>query len=339
MTGIPEADRNGIRTAASYDNPSLTKYSTNWQNEIFRTAPIRNYEIAISGGNDRTQYSISGGYFDQDGIVRNSGFTRLHGRLNLDHSVSSKFKVGTGIGLTRSTVNRLENDNNIYGVISTAILATSDVPIRDDKGRYYKDPASIVENPVAAFAEPTQLVTNYRVLANAYAQYELIKGLTFRSQIGTDYLTSNEDQYKPTTTNAGVGVKGQGTSTSYTATRWQWDNIMNYSTTIAGKHNINATAVAAYEERNQATLYIQTTGFPSNDFKKNVSGSVKVDAQSNGTSIGISSYVGRLNYDYDGKYLFSASARYDGASNLGKNYRWGLFPSVSGGWLISEENL
>ncbi|MDX5418558.1 MAG: SusC/RagA family TonB-linked outer membrane protein, partial [Hymenobacteraceae bacterium] len=134
----------GIRDVSVFRDPS-TAYTTNWQDEIFQTAPLSNYDISVSGGNERTKFLVSGTYFDQEGIVIGSGFERMSGRLNLDHSFNSKFRMGTSLGLSRSNSQRIQNDNNINGVVSTALLVASDIPVRFSDGSYAKDPGASTE--------------------------------------------------------------------------------------------------------------------------------------------------------------------------------------------------
>ena len=132
-------------------------------------------------------------------------------RSNLDNNVSDKFKISSGIAISNSIQNRIQNDNNIYGVLSTAILLASDIPVYNPDGTYGKDPTSSTENPLLAAKENFNKVFNGRVLANISGDYQFTKALSFKVNLGADYVSLNEARFYPSISNAGAGVKGQAT--------------------------------------------------------------------------------------------------------------------------------
>ncbi|SFF03241.1 SusC/RagA family TonB-linked outer membrane protein [Thermoflexibacter ruber] len=320
------------------DNAPSSYPTADWFSEIFRTAPISQYDLSVSGGTENTKFRISGTYFDQQGIVLGSGFNRFNTRINLDHSISKKVKVGMSLGITRSAQNRIQNDNNIYGVVSAAILLGTHIPVRNPDGTYGRDPNASVDNPVAVATEPLIKVITHRLIGNAYLEYEIIKGLTFKTSWGTDAMDFRERFFLPTTTNQGAGVNGEGREVSTQDISWLTENTLNFTKKFGEKHNFNALIGATYQESNYESILTVARVFPGNDIKRLSAGAVKTDASSSGTSWGIASYLARVNYDFAGKYLFSASIRYDGSSRFSEANRWGTFPSVSAGWRISEEN-
>jgi TonB-linked SusC/RagA family outer membrane protein len=320
------------------DNAPSSYPNTDWFNEIFRTAPISQYDIGVSGGTESTKFRISGTYFDQQGIVIGSGFKRFNTRINLDHNISKKIKVGMSLGLTRSAQNRIQNDNNIFGVVSTAILLGTHIPVRNQDGTYARDPNASVDNPIATATEPLISATTNRLIGNAYLEYEIIKGLTFKSSWGADAMDFRDRTFFPTTTNSGAGTNGSATEVSTQDISWLTENTLNFSKRFGEKHNFNALVGATYQESNYESILANATVFPGNDIRRLSAGAVKTNASSDGTSWGIASYLSRVNYDFAGKYLFSASIRYDGSSRFATTNRWGTFPSVSVGWRISEEN-
>ena len=310
--------------------------NTNWQNEIFRTAPINSHDISAQGGNDKTKFYAGGSYFDQQGTIIGSRFQRYNFRVNVDNTVSEKFKISSGISLSNSIQNRIQNDNNIYGVLSTAVLLASDIPVYNPDGTYGKDPTSSTENPVLAAKENFNQVNNIRVLANLGGDYQISKAFSFKVNLGADYVSLNEARFYPSISNAGAGVKGQATEAYNKSLNLINENILSFKKDV-GKHGFNALAVASYQTQNFESIYALAENFPGNSIRRLSAGSVKKEATTSGSSFGIIGYVGRFNYSYDGKYLFSFSVRRDGSSNLGSSTKWGTFPAVSAAWRISDE--
>ena len=325
----------GIRTKAIFNNPDLAA-NTNWQKEVFQSSATRNYDLGIRGGNEKTRFSATTSLYDQLGIVKGSTYKRFSGRINIDHTVSPKLNIGTNLAFSRTWQDRINNDNNIYGVVSAAFLMASDVPVRFADGTYGKDASSSVDNPLASANEPYNLTKNGRLLGTIFGEYKIVNGLSIRSSLNMDYITYVEARFLPTTTNQGVGVNGSGTETASSEQNWTWSTFLTYTKTL-GNHNFKLLAGADYQESAYEAIDATATGFPGNAIKRLSAGATKSDASSTGTSWGLASYYGRLNYDYNDKYLLTAILRTDGSSRFGVNNRWGLFPSVSAAWRISKE--
>ncbi|UXE66936.1 MAG: TonB-dependent receptor [Chryseotalea sp. WA131a] len=326
-----------VRDANFFLDPS-TSPSTNWQNEVFRSAPIANYELSAQGGNDKTKFAVSGNYFNQLGIVKGSGFERMSGRINLDHAISDKFSIGTNTAFTSSINNRINNDNNIFGVVSGAILMAPDVPKYLASGLYGRDPSSTVDNPLASALEPTNKAVSNRLLTGAFAQYEFIPGLNFKTSISLDYLYFREQRFLPTTTNQGLSTNGQGNANTSQDVNWINENVLTYRKAFNQVHNFSALLGTSFQESNFSNIQASATGFPGNDIRQVFAGAVKTDAQSSATSWAIRSGFTRLSYDFKGKYFFTGSFRVDESSRFAQNNRTGYFPSFSGGWRIKEES-
>jgi len=326
----------GIRTVNVFQNPSQA-ISTNWQDLIFRNAPISQYDISARGGNDKTTFFVSGSLFDQKGIILGSDYKRLVGRINLEHQISKRVKTGAQMAYTRSLQNRINNDNNIYGVLSTAILMASDIPVRFADGSYGKDASSSTENPLAAAVEPYNLSTSGRLLGTVFAEASLIDGLKVRTNWNMDQVSFKEDRFLPNTLNAASGLNGSATATNGGELNWSTSNYLTYNRSFNNIHSISATAGADYQQSSYDYVLASATNFPGNAIKKVSAGANKTDATSFATSWGLVSYYGRLNYDYDGKYLVQGVFRTDASSRFGANNRWGTFPSISFAWRASKE--
>ena len=326
----------GIRDLSVFADPS-TATDTDWQDLIFRTAPISNYDLSISGGNERTKFLVSGSYFNQEGIIIGSAFERMNARLNLDHSFNDKVRIGTSLGLSRSNNSRIQNDNNIYGVLSTAVLVASDIPPYLADGTYAKDPGASTENPLAAAYEPTLSAVSARVIGNTFAEWDIIPSLKFRTTFGIDYLTLQDSQFNPNTTNAGAGSNGEANRSYRQDINWLNENTLNYNKVFGEDHNFTALLGISYQKSTYSSLFASATNFPGNDIKELSAGSLKTEATSSQSAWGLASYFSRFNYAYKGKYLLSASIRADGSSRFGAENRYGVFPAASVGWRISEE--
>ena len=312
--------------------------TTNWQDEIFRTAVVKNYDLSVRGGNDKTKFSVSGSYFDQDGIVINTGYKRYSGRVNIDTKVSDKFNVGISSSFSNATSNRVNNDNNIYGVVSGSILLGPHVPVYNANGTWGGDPYSSVDNPVASAYETTFSAVNNRLFANAFGEYKITDNLKFKTSFGMDYVQSRDRRFYPTTVNAGRGSKGSGAEGYNQEMNIVNENILSFNKTFAGKHNLNAVAGVTYQTSQYESVYASATGFPGNSIRRISAGAVKTDASSSGTSYGLVSYLARANYTFADKYIIQGSVRVDGSSRFGANNRYATFPAASVAWRASEEN-
>ncbi|EIM78685.1 TonB-dependent receptor plug [Nitritalea halalkaliphila LW7] len=316
-----------------YANPE-NAHSTNYGELVFRDAPIRNFDVSVSGGNDQIRYLVSANDFDQQGIIAPSDFSRRTGRLNLDAFVSDRIKVGTSILYSRNIRNRVTNDDNIAGALGGAHFFPSNLPPFQEDGSYTK--FSIFENPIAVVNEnDISMVTN-RVLATVYGEFEFFPGLTLRSTFSVDYNNIKEDRYINTLLNAGAAVNGDASSIVTVNDNWIQENVLNYQTNFGGRHDLSILLGNTLQESTFERTSAFGQQFPSNDFRRIASAAVQTSSSS-GSAWGISSFFTRVNYSLDKKYLFTVNMRRDGSSRFGAANRWGTFPSAAVGWRISEE--
>ena len=327
----------GYRDLKNFQNPS-TASTTTWANEIFRTAPISNYALTFSGGNDKTRFRVGTDYFDQKGTIIGSGYKRASARVSLDNTLTDKIRMGVTLGLSNAINNRVNNDNNIYGVLSTAVLVASDIPVYKADGSYAKDPGSSTENPVAAGIEPTITSTSRRLIGSQYTEFELIKNLKYRATFGLDYISLRDNRFLPTTLNAAAGVGGEATEAGSNAINFNHISSLNYSHTFGEDHTFSGLFVFEYQQDNSNDYLERVQGFPGNTIKVLSAGANKVDATSSATSSNFVGTLVKLNYAFRDKYLLSGSVRRDGSSRFGSNNRFGYFPAVSVGWRVLQES-
>lgn len=326
--------RNNNGQSDLFPNPENAT-NTNWADQVFRTGVVQNYDISVSGGNESVKYSVSGSAFDQDGVVKPATYKRNSARLNLDILASEKLTFGTSTTYSFSNRNRARNNDNITGVLGGVYFLPTNLPVFDNDGNYTK--FSIFENPVAAANEVDFNMDVNRLIGNVFADYEFIPGLTFRTSWSLDYNQIKEDRYDNTFLNNGSAVNGSALSTVAVVRTWTGENTLSYLFDIGDNHNFSALAGASVEETTFERTTAEGEQFPSNDFRRVQDAAVQA-ASSSGTSSGITSFFGRLKYEYDSRYLATFTVRRDGSSRFGDNNQWGTFPSAALGWVVSEED-
>ena len=327
-------NNSSIRPLSQFQDPS-TSTSTNWADQVLRTAPISNYGLNFSGGSEASRYRLSLGYFDQKGTVVGSGYNRMSARLTVDNKVSDKVKMGASFGLSSATNNRINNDNSIYGALTTARLTAADLPIYNTNGTYYK--SGSIENPVAAVREPFIKSVNNRLIATQYTEFEFIKHLSYRATFGLDYLYGRDDRFYSTLTNPGAAVRGEATVATIQEPNFNHFSAFTYNNTFAQNHSLTALAVAEYQRDVRSTTFAQATGFPSNAIQQLSAGATKTEATSASTLNALFGVLAKVDYSFKNRYLLSATVRRDRSSRFGSDNQVGYFPAASAGWRVIDE--
>lgn len=337
-----------------YKDPASLGEGTNWQNLIFRQAPIQNHQLSINGGSEKTQLAISANYFNQQGIIINSGFNRYSLRLNLDHRINDRFKIGTSIlgsysinkGVPYGTRSLGDGDVVTSSILGAAVGAPPTLqPYREDgslfpfgeqaNGQYRE-----VANPLGLAATLNQTAIR-RILSNVYADVAILKNLTYRASFNVDLQSSLQDTYSPLAIVARGDLtdnSGSGSKTNANGIVLLHESILTYAKTFAGQHSLKFTGVFATQSNLNNSNSISATGFP-NDATRNEALQLALTrtVTSNRTKERLDSYLGRLNYGFKDKYFVDLTARVDGSSKFGANNKYGFFPAVSAGWRIIEE--
>ncbi|WP_240643098.1 SusC/RagA family TonB-linked outer membrane protein [Sinomicrobium pectinilyticum] len=319
--------------------------NTDWQDAIFQSGLMQKHNFAISGGNENSDFRVSGGLIDQEGILRNTGFKRHNFRANSNFTFG-KFKIGETAQIVFNNQNP-ESDSGGRSVIRHAIRMAPYLPIYnpDNPGGFQGPNSSVdgqdAENPVRVLELPQRRNRSVNIIGGLYAQYEILDGLVFKTQAGLDYRTFNNNTFVPSFNDDSMGAthtqifasieKNSGTFKSLIYT-----NSLNYTATFAEKHNLEVLVLAEKQKMKSTNTNAYSRNYISNDVNEltNTESNLR-STSSEYTRIG---YLGRVNYNYDEKYILAASIRRDGSSRFGPNNRWGNFYSLAGGWLISEEN-
>lgn len=336
-----------------YPDPAALGKGTDWQDLVYQKAPIQSYQLAISGGSDKTQFSISGNYFDQEGIIIKSDFKRYSLRVTIDHKINKRVKVGTSI-LGSYTINKgipTGNQTLDAGVVSGSVVgAALGAPptleaYRPDGtiwpfGEQFNNRYREVVNPLGLTEVLSQTAIK-RTLANVYGEVEIAKGLVYRASFNTDLQGSLMDYYSPRyiiaagdlNANSGSASKANGNSTLLLH-----ESILTYSTTFAQKHSLKFTGVYAAQSSQYNTNSISASGLPNDDTRNEALNlAVNRNVNSYREKQKLQSFMGRINYGYDDKYLLTLTVRSDGASVFGENNKYSAFPAVSAAWRVSQE--
>lgn len=356
LAGVPLS---GTQVNASYmldprwaipGHPGLTYHD--WQDEIEQKGPVQNYDISASGGTDAVKYFISGNYVNQDGFVKFVNYKAYSARANVEINASKKLKFGVNIAPTYSVT----QDPGVEGKDNIFHQALSMTPLQEDSVGLYPN---IGKNASYVWSNSTngslgKLTYNkgttkrYRTLGSIFGEYQIIKGLNFRTSINLDNTDNIATAYAPYIT-AGTAVARTftgsnnllaATSGSYNSYRRQTfvnENTLTYSTVFKKDHSINVLAGYAYNLDRLDRTSLSSSGGYTSAVIQTLNAAAAVTGNTTSSKSVLISYFSRLQYGFKDRYLFSASLRRDGSSRFGINNQFGVFPSASVKWIVTEE--
>lgn len=314
-----------------------------WQNLIFRKAPMQTHNLTVSGGTEKTRYSIGGSIFGQQGIIIGSDYNRYSLRANVTTDVSKKFNLSYGATLTNIQTSRQNNGGGNRGgsMISAAISAPPTLTPYNDDGSYrvlataYPFISNVITNPLNYVNEQTDDISANRVLANVALTFKPFEGLAIKISGGIENSDDRNDSY--TTTNF-INSQGSASVSTTQGRSLLSENTVSYTKSV-GKHSLSAVAGFTYQDFLNTSLGGSGVGFLSNVTETANLGSANTPGiPSSGYSFAtLLSYLGRVNYSYNSKYLATVSFRADGSSRYSEGNKWGYFPSAALAWRVSEE--
>jgi TonB-dependent starch-binding outer membrane protein SusC len=317
---------------------------TNWQNEIFRNnAPMQSHQFNISGGTSDTRYYASVNYYDQEGLVQNSGITRYQGRVNLRRDETERFSYGINLSTALVEDNFTAEGtgtNEFAGVINAALNQDPTFPVFDIEGNFVDVTTSNLENPVA-MTNLHDIARTNRTQGNIFTQFDFLDNLTARASFGSDRRTVRRDTYNPSFTRRGAADQGIANVGVNNSSNYVFEVTLNYIENFAGVHDVNLLAGVTYEEFTNDGLSGISRGFATDAFLTNslqAGNAADNNASSFRNKNQLLSYLSRVNYSYDNKYLLTASFRIDGSSRFGTGNQYGYFPSFSFGWNLGQED-
>lgn len=323
----------------AFSDPESLGTGTDWMDAIFRTAPMQKVNLSMLGGNQKISHATSLGYYTQDGIMKNSSYNRLSLQSNISSKIVSNVTVRANVNL--SAENR--RTQPVSTVIQNAMRILPSIPIQDENGEY-AGPTGNAEwngnalNPVAIINEQNYRMKGFRMLSNISLEWEIIKGLKFKTtggaELGYDYNNSYIPKYK---WGMNESKNTMQTVSSAYEQLYLWDNILNYDKSF-GKHRINAMVGTSYQEYKKESVSASGSGRASELTTELDNATKATDVGGNSLRWALMSYMARLHYSYDDRYLVTATFRADGSSKFGKDNRFGYFPSFAAAWNIGNES-
>lgn len=326
-----------------FANPKYLGTGTDWQSELFRNAPMQNHSITINGGDKRTQYLFSLGYFDQDGIALGSKFQRYSVRVNLDNQTTNWLKIGTSLQLA-NVVENVQSGGSSSDVIKNALKLTPDISIKNSDGTWggVSNTSPWVEhvtNPVAEALVNKNINYRYQLFGNIYAEIKFTKDLMLRNEVSGNFDFSTNEGFQPQTT-YGKYTTENPTSSSYSSGKdinTVIRNFLTYSPTF-GKNSLSVLIGHEAQLTKSAGVNASRSTFPANSVQSISSGDISTSK--NGGSYGQGaqeSYFGRINFNLLDKYLFTVNVREDGSDKFPTDRKWATTSSGAFAWKINNE--
>jgi TonB-linked SusC/RagA family outer membrane protein len=336
-----------------YQNPSQYEGKTNdWYGALLRTAPIQSYNLSITSNKENLNTALIVGLFDQEGVVLNTDYKRYSLRLNTDYQISDKVKLGFNVAPSyiEDNIPRSDGDRGT-GILFNALHTWPIMPIRDENGELtYSNrfPAStgniyVYPNWVRSANELVNETKRVNLISNAYAEYKPIEDLVLKSTLNVEIKNSKFFFFNPSTATSGINVSLPTTAVSirenFETFSWLNENLATYSKSF-NDHHFELLGGFTQQKFRMERTRIEGNTYADDRFPT-IQGALQIDR--GGTNSGVqewslTSYLSRLSYNYKGKYLLTASIRSDGSSRFGSNNQWGTFPSVSAGWILSDED-
>ena len=326
---------------AAYDNPEQYGEGTNWFDLLTRSAPIQSYDLTVQSAREHSSSTVIAGYQEQQGVVINNGTRLFSLRFNQDFtSANNKLKVGFNLAPSyRMDHNNRLNSDGVGGYFERFFEASPLISPYNPDGTYIRNVASpgmvAYINPLATYELTNDDYNTTRILGNGYLNYEFLPGLIVKTNLGVDKGAEMRKYFQ-----AGLvtGTQGQttGTSSSVDNGSWTAEGNLTYNKTFAKDHSIDALVGYSAQQFSTYSNTLTGLGFASDDIEY-LGAATSVTGSSGAGSYTLLSAIARINYAYKGRYLLSAAVRRDGSSKFGINKQWGSFPSVSAGWIVTDE--
>lgn len=319
--------------------------NTNWQQELYRKANVQSHDLSFSGGRDNTRYYASLGYFNQQGVLLNSGVKRYTARFNLDNSVAKKYAFGFNVNTSY-----IHDDYNSVGLgvnengsaLYSAINYDPSYPVYDANGAYFRSPfMTNMDHPLALINGQYANSDGFRTFGTIYGEYFIIPELSVKVKGAGDVNIVQRNTWLDPKTIAGGSVNGIATINTGNVNYYMGEATLNFNKEIGKNHKVIAVAGSTYEHFGSNSFGGNGRGYSLPDLTYNAIGtgtSTLNQIGSGRASTKIISYLGRVNYSYLDRYLLTASVRADGSSRFGPNNRFGYFPSVAVAWKLQEED-
>lgn len=348
-----------LRTGGSMSDPMSSRLSNNqvpaswasttqftdWQDAVLQTAQIQNYQVSASSKGDIGNIYFSAGYMGQDGIIKYTDYERINARMNATMNISKKLRAGVNFSVSHSDANASDankggngggKESPLHHAIMCSPLLGLDEGYRD--GKVPENIGQIYPNPLKRLEYITDNNKALRLMASIFGEYDIIDGLTFKTQYSFNYDNNIYQFFAPNNLLSlyGDGITAGNSNVGNTRS-WVFQNTLTYDKTFKDVHHLNVLIGQSAEERKGYSIYANATGWPYETLETLNLAKTPTGASTNRSTYATASFFGRASYDYKEKYLLTASVRYDGSSRFGSNKKMGVFPSFSAGWKINEE--
>ncbi|ANH80822.1 SusC/RagA family TonB-linked outer membrane protein [Niabella ginsenosidivorans] len=326
---------------AAYDNPEQYGEGTNWFKLLTHSAPIQSYDLSLMSSREKSSSSVILGYQEQQGVIINNGTKLFSARLNQDFRfMDDKLKIGLNMAPSyRVDHNNRFSTDGVGGLFERFFEASPLIAPYDSNGNYVRNVTSpgMVSyiNPLAIYNLTNDDYYTTRILGNLSVDYEFLPNLRYKGNIGGDKGAETRKYFQ---SGFVTGTQGQTTGTSAAVDNysWTWENNLEYSKSFHNRHNLNVLAGYSAQRFNSYSNTLTGLDFVSDDIPY-LNAASTITGSSSAGSYSLISMIGRVNYNYMSRYLLSLAVRNDGSSRFGSNRKWGNFPSVSAGWVISDE--
>jgi len=342
----------GQPVPVEFQNPSMYAGKNNdWYGALLRKSPVQSYNLTVASRTDKMSAAVVAGVYNQQGVVLNTKYQRYSVRMNLDYNVSKKIKFGFNFAPSYIYDNQPQSDGDRgTGLLFDALHTWPIMPIYDSTGqltKYNQLPASTgnifaYPNWVRAASEITDETKYINLIGNAFVQYEPVPGLVIKSSMNVQYINTKYFYFNPSTATYSINTPIPTTASSRRSNMdevtWLNENLITYTKNV-GDHHFELLAGLTNQKYREDLTAIQTDTY-TDDRLPTIQGALNINRGGTYNDVNewsLTSVLSRLTYDYKGRYLFTAAIRTDGSSRFGTNNRWGTFPSVSAGWVLSDE--
>lgn len=325
------------------DEQIANAQTTDWLGAVERTGIITQHNLSLTGGTDKSSYYISGNYYNHQGVIKNNGIERYSGRVNFDQKLGNYFKAGINLNLSEVKSDNValgSGGNENAGVIRAAMNANPSLPIYDEEGNYTLDPDQPYLANAVSLLEMKDQSTIDQVLGNFYLSVNPLKGLEVKMNAGFQQNKGTRNTYIPKTTLYGQKAGGSASRAYSNQSSKLFDVTASYNTIFNEKHHLSAMAGYSYQHFKSDGFNAGNSRFISDAFTWNnlaAGENSKPSVGSYGSEEVLGSVFARLNYNYDSRYLISATIRGDASSKFAENHQWGYFPSVAVAWRVINE--
>jgi TonB-linked SusC/RagA family outer membrane protein len=318
--------------------------STNWLKEISQAGIIQSHNVSFSGGVKDFTYNLSLGYLNQKGTIKKTDFDRINARINLDRKMNKIITVGTNTAISNSSRDKIAEGTSSFGVINSALKLEPLVPVYNADGSYGYSKYTDYNNPVAAIDYTSSNEKNLTLVASIYAIAQLMKGLNFKTMLGINLNRYDSYDFKPSyyvsnSQNNPVNLVTRGYALTNNLIS---ENTFNFNRTLNALHIVGATLGYTAEQTRYENLLGNKANTPNNNpdmqYLDAATNSTSATANGSASESALISYIGRVNYSYDNRYLATATIRRDGSSRFGKSNRYGNFPSLAVAWKVNNES-